>query len=383
MSSTPRKGLAPEAVVAGGVVVLLVALVAAVFISGLGGRFLYPPAPATAQAADTRGLYDIVFALAIAIFVAVEGLIVWSIIRYRRRPGDDELPPQTHGNNLVEIIWTVIPTAIVLYLFALSYNTLNTVDAVNQTPDIKVHAVAAQFQWKFEYLDGSGNVVATQTVPYYATTSGDCQTAALTNPACGGMALPVGKDIQVSLDSPDVIHAWYVPQFLFKRDVIPGQTNVFQFTIAAGDANQVFRGQCAELCGTGHRTMLFTVLGLSPADYDAWLQSLVALNNRTPPPAPSGAATLNLTAQQFAFDKQSLEVPANQPFVIDFKNMDPAGTAHDVDIRQTDGTTVVQDQPTTDGGKESQYQYNALPPGTYTFICSVHPSIMHGTLTVH
>ncbi|HEY2916569.1 MAG TPA: cytochrome c oxidase subunit II [Candidatus Limnocylindrales bacterium] len=380
MSSSPRKGLAPEAIVAGGVVVLLVALVAAVFISGLG-RSLYPPEAATTQAADTRNLYDIVFALAIAIFVAVEGLIVWSILRYRRKPGDTELPPQTHGNNLVEIIWTVIPTAIVLYLFVLSYQTLNTVNAVSAGPDIRVHAVAAQFQWKFEYLDGGGNVIATQSVPFYATTSADCQTAAVTNPGCGGMALPVGKDIQVSLDSPDVIHAWYVPRFLFKRDVIPGQTNRFDFTIDAGDANQVFRGQCAELCGTGHRTMLFTVLGLSPSDFDSWLKGLTVLNNRTPPPAPSGAAILDLTAKNVAFDKSSLEATANQPFVIDFKNED-AGIPHNVEIHNADGS-VVQAQPTIDGVNETQYQFNGLAPGTYEFLCVVHPTVMHGTFTVH
>ncbi|MBI3752342.1 MAG: cytochrome c oxidase subunit II [Chloroflexi bacterium] len=382
MSRPPRRGLAPEALVAGGVVVLLVALVVAVFLSG-AGRSLYPPDAATVQAQDTRGLYDIVFALAVAIFIAVEGLIVWSILRYRRKPGDDELPPQTHGNNLVEVIWTLIPTAIVLYLFAISYQTLNAVNAVSDTPDVRVHAVAGQFQWKFEYLDGAGNVLATQTVPYYATTSADCKAASLTNAACGGMAVPVGQKVQVTLDSPDVIHAWYVPRFLFKRDVVPGQTNKFEFTVDPTDAGQVFRGQCAELCGTGHRTMLFTVLGLSPADYQAWLASLVEIAQRTPPPAPSGATTLQLTAQNIQFDKTSLEVAAGQPFVIDFKNMDPAGVQHDVDIRQSDGTTVVVDLQTTDGGKESQYQYQALPAGTYTFICSVHPSIMHGTLTVH
>jgi cytochrome c oxidase subunit 2 len=382
MSGTPRKGPAPEALVAGGVVVLLVALVAAVFISGVG-RNLYPPDAATTQAQDTRGLYDIVFALAIAIFLAVEGLIVWSIIRYRRKPGDDELPPQTHGNNLVEIIWTVIPTVIVLYLFAISYNTLNTVNAVSNSPDIRVHAVAMQFQWKFEYLDGGGNVMATQTVPYYVTTSPDCKTASLTNAACGGMALPVGKKVQMTLDSPDVIHAWYVPRFLFKRDVVPGQTNEFEFTIEPTDAGQVFRGQCAELCGTGHRTMLFTVLGLSSGDYDTWLKSLVTLANRTPPPAPSGATTLQLSAKNIQFDKPSLDVPANQPFVIDFKNQDPQGVEHNVQIRQSDGTTVVVDQPLTDGGKETSYEYQGLAPGTYEFICVVHPSIMRGTLTVH
>jgi cytochrome c oxidase subunit II len=382
MSSSPRRGLAPEAVVAGGVVVLLVALVAAVFVSGIGQN-LYPPTAATTQAQDTRGLYDIVFALAIAIFLAVEGLIIWSIIRYRRKPGDVVLPPQTHGNNLVEIIWTVIPTVIVLYLFAISYQTLTTVNTVSDAPDVRVHAVAAQFQWKFEYLDGSGNVMASQTVPYYATTSADCTQASMTNAGCGGMALPVGKKIQMTLDSPDVIHAWYVPRFLFKRDVIPGQTNRFEFTIDPGDAGQAFRGQCAELCGTGHRTMLFTVLGLSSADYNAWLASLVTITNRTPPPAPSGAATLQLSAKNIQFDKTALDVQANQPFAIDFKNEDTAGVPHNVEIRDASGN-VIQDQPTIDGGQETTYSYNPLPPGTYTFICKIHPiPNMTGTLTVH
>src|SRR5690349_3150903 len=156
MSSTPRRRLAPEAIIAAVVVILLAVLVPLVVYSKVG-ESLFPPTDVTVQGGQVRGLYNIVFGLAVAIFVAVEGLIIWSVIRYRRKPGDDELPPQTHGNNLVEIIWTVIPTAIVLYLFVLSYQTLNTVNAVSTAPDIRVHAVAAQFQWKFEYLDGIGN----------------------------------------------------------------------------------------------------------------------------------------------------------------------------------------------------------------------------------
>src|SRR5260221_5186514 len=164
MSSTPRKRLAPEALIAAVVVILLAILVPLIVYSGAGSS-LFPPTAVTTQAKETRGLYDIVFALAIAIFVAVEGLIIWSVIRYRRKPGDDELPAQTHGNNLVEVIWTLIPTVIVLYLFAISWNTLNTVDAVSSNPEIRIHAVAAQFQWQFEYLDADGKKVATQTLP--------------------------------------------------------------------------------------------------------------------------------------------------------------------------------------------------------------------------
>jgi cytochrome c oxidase subunit 2 len=364
MSSSPRKRPASSAIVAGGAVILLIATVAIVFLSG-AGRALYPPAPATAQAVRTSELYDIVFAIAVAVFLAVEGLIVWSILRYRRRPEDTELPPQTHGNNFVEVLWTLIPTAIVLVLFGLSWNTLNVVDATTNDPDVRIHVIAGQFQWQFEYLDAQGNHVATQTKPI-----GDG----------GGMAVPVGKKVQVTLTSGDVIHAWYVPRFLFKRDVIPGQTNKFEFTVNADEAGQVFHGQCAELCGTGHRVMLFSVTAMTQADYDAWLQNLVAIENATPPPAPSGAPVLKEEAKNISYVNGNLQAPANAPFVIEFTNSDPSGVTHDIDVKDASGA-VVENQDTIPGGTKKDYTYQPLAAGTYTFFCSIH-SNMTGTLTV-
>jgi hypothetical protein len=137
-----------------------------------------------------------------------KGLILWTVLRYRRRPGDDELPPQTHGNALAEALWTIIPSIIVAFLFVISWQTLNTVDAISAEPQMRARALAAQFQWQFDYYDESGeNIVYTQLIP-----AGEG----------GGMALPVGKNIELVLESRDVIHAFYVPQFLFKRDVNPG-----------------------------------------------------------------------------------------------------------------------------------------------------------------
>lgn len=364
MSTSPRKRPASEAVVAGGVVVLLIAIVGLVFFSGAGSA-LYPPKPATVQAEDVSKLYDIVFAIAVAIFLIVEGLIVWSILRYRRRPTDVDLPAQTHGNNLVEALWTLIPTVIVLYLFAISWQTLNTVDAESGHPDVQIHVIAGQFQWQFEYLDANGKHVVTQTKP-----AGDG----------GGMAVPVGKKVYVTLSSGDVIHAWYVPRFLFKRDVIPGQTNHFEFTVDPSEAGQTFHGQCAELCGAGHRVMLFNVIAMTQADYDAWLAKLVVDANATPAPAPSGAATLNLGALNIAFDAKELTAPANAPFVIAFTNKDPASITHDVQIKDSTGA-VVQTQDTIPGGSSVNYQYKPLAAGTYTFFCSIH-SNMTGTLKV-
>ena len=117
MSTSPRKRSTASALVAGGAVVLMAAVVGLVLWSPAGDA-LYPPEPVTQEARDIDSLYNIVFALGVGVFVLVEGLIIWSILRYRRRPEDTDLPPQTHGNNLVEALWTLIPTVIVLYLFA-------------------------------------------------------------------------------------------------------------------------------------------------------------------------------------------------------------------------------------------------------------------------
>ena len=372
MSTSPRKRPASEAIVAGGVVVLLIAIVGVVFWLGWG-ETLYPPEAVTEEGRLISDLYDIVFAIAVAIFIAVEGLIVWSVLRYRRRPDDVELPPQTHGNNLVEVLWTLIPTVIVLFLFAISWDTLQKVEAISPAAarDLHVKALAGQFQWQFEYLDADGNHLATETRP-------------VNGPEGGGMAVPVGKNVYVELVSGDVIHAWYVPQFLFKRDVVPGQNNYFEFRLDEEHAGEVFRGQCAELCGTGHRVMLFDVLAMAPDDFDAWLDALIEKENATPPPAPSGQTAIEVIAKNVAFDTRELTVPADQPFAITLINEDAATLPHDIDIRQGPGAPTLVDQAQIPGGQTAQYTYEPLAAGTYQFFCSVHPGVpaMEGTLTV-
>ena len=142
MSSRP--GARPSS---GTILLWLVALVVAVLIGAwvvINGqaiiRSFFPPDPATTQGQAIHNLYVIVFTIAAIIFFVVEGLIVWTVIRYRRKPGDDELPPQTHGHNLAEIVWTIVPTLIVIFLFFVSWQTLNTVEASSASPDLKVRA---------------------------------------------------------------------------------------------------------------------------------------------------------------------------------------------------------------------------------------------------
>jgi cytochrome c oxidase subunit 2 len=369
MSTSPRKRPASGVLSAVILLVIVVGFSVLFYVSGAWAA-MFPPRAVTSQGRQISDLYTIIMVIAAVIFLVVESLIIWSVLRYRRRPGDTELPPQTHGNNLVEIVWTVIPTVIVGYMFVISMQTLGTVDAVSSRPDIHIRAVAGQFQWQFDYLDADGKTrLFTESAPLAENG--------------GGMHVPVGRNVQVELTSPDVIHAFYVPQFLFKRDVVPGQVNRFEFTVDATDAGQTFRGQCAELCGIGHQAMHFDVVAVTQADYDAWIAKKIAEANATPAPRPSGAALLELTAKDIAYDKHELTVNAGQPFGIRFHNGDPAGVPHDVDLRQSDGKTVLQDKPTTDGGKEAVYDYTQLQPGTYTFICSVHPiPAMTGTLTV-
>jgi len=322
--------------------------------------------PATDRGDDTRALYNIVFYIAVVIFFLVEGLIVYSVFRYRRKPGDDELPPQIHGNNVVEVIWTVIPTAIVAFLFLMSWQTLNKVDAVTPT-DVHVRAVAERFQWSFQYLDGPGQdaePLFTQIIPV-----GDG----------GGMYVPVGKPVKVDLVAKDVIHAFYVPKFLFKRDAVPGKINTFDFTVQ--DAG-TYRGQCAELCGPGHGAMVFDVHAVDQATFDTWYQQQVAQASATPTPAPSAAAegpVLELSAKDIAYSTDTLQAPADSPFTIHFKN-DDASVPHDVAIRDASGKELFRGDIIT-GPAEIDYNVPALPAGTYTFVCSVHPS-MTGTITV-
>ena len=370
-------------------------------------RTALPPEAASVQGEATRNLYLLIFAIGVAIFVLVEGLILFAVLRYRRREGDDELPPQIHGNNRLEIIWTAIPIAIVLALFVISWQTLNTVDAHTPTPPIRIGVVAYQWQWQFVYApDG----VAWQDCNAPAN-AGKCVTVFGTLPAGGDrtnwtpptMHVPVNETVELDMHSIDVIHSFYVPAFLYQRDITPGKDQVIQFN---ADRIGTYSGQCTSFCGLYHEFMQFQVKVETKADYDAWLQAQLA-----PPPSPSAApaasagapaassgasagagsaaasaapgaaVTLQLTASGIAYDKTELAASANTPFQIDFTN-DDAGIPHNVSIHagSATGTEVFKGEIFTGTGART-YDVPALPAGTYTFVCSVHPNMV-GTLTV-
>jgi cytochrome c oxidase subunit 2 len=395
MASSPRTGrtsVALAALLVGAVLILGVVLaVSAGFNFTAAGESIassfFPPEAITDRGARIRELYVIVFAIAAVIFFVVEGLIIWSVVRYRRRKDDVELPPQTHGNAVAEVVWTVVPTLIVAFMFVISWQTLSTVEAVSPQPQLKVRAVGAQFLWTFEYLPAdyqpSTAPDAPPVEPLYTQTSPLAPD--------GGLALPTGRSIQLYLESPDVIHAFYVPRFLFKKDVVPGRVNTFEFTIDEKDAGGTFHGQCAELCGVSHNAMQFDVVAMSGADFDAWLEQSIAEANASPPPPPSGEPApsgqpggpppLAIAALDIAFSITTLTAPADTPFKIEFDNQD-VNIPHNVAIHEGSptGPEVFRGE-VFPGPAKMTYDVPALPAGAYGFVCSVHPN-MTGTLTV-
>ncbi len=386
MASSPRTGRSSAALravlVGAGLVVLVIAAIAVGLDLAATGRGVissfFPPTAITDRGEAIRDLYVIIFAIAAVIFFVVEGLIVWSVIRYRRRPGDDELPPQTHGNAIAEIVWTVVPTLIVAFMFVISWQTLNTVEATSSQPQLKVRATAAQFLWTFDYLPADYDpTVEPAPEPLFTQTSPEGPD--------GGLVLPAGRTVHLYLESPDVIHAFYVPQFLFKRDVVPGRINSFEFTINEEDAGGTFHGQCAELCGVSHNAMHFDVHALTGAEFDTWLEESIAAANASPPPGPSGQPAgppLQVVAKDIAFQPTTLTAPADTPFQIELDNQD-ASIPHNVAVHEGSPTgPEVFAGEVFPGPAKKVYDVPPLAAGTYGFICTVHPATMTGTLTV-
>ncbi|MGZ8481128.1 MAG: cytochrome c oxidase subunit II [Candidatus Limnocylindria bacterium] len=165
----------------------------------LGGCLL-PPDPKTDAGQDVFNLYLLVLALAAVVFVGVEGFIVYAIVRYRRQPGDDTLPEQHHGNTKVEILWTAIPSFIVLVMFIMSIITLGSVQARSDEPGVTIDVTAKQWTWDFAYPEGV-------TIEGRSGEPTD-------------LPLPVGEPVRLVIHSADVNHAFFVPEFLIKRDAI-------------------------------------------------------------------------------------------------------------------------------------------------------------------
>jgi cytochrome c oxidase subunit II len=206
------------------------------------------PAPQTEQAKAVTTLYWVAMAIAAAIAVVVFGTATWAILRHRAKPGAPP-PDQTHGSLRVEVIWTAIPVLIILGLFGGTLAVLSVVDAHSPNPAVELRVEAFRWGWTFTYPDAGVEVSGV-------------------SPGGPEAVLPVGEPLRVVVTSHDVVHSFFVPVFLFKRDAIPGRESSFDFTI---DEPGTYGGQCAEFCGIYHSKMPFTIRAVSPAEFQAWL----------------------------------------------------------------------------------------------------------------
>jgi cytochrome c oxidase subunit 2 len=205
------------------------------------------PQSVTEEGRAIHNLYNLFLYIAAVVFVVVSGLVIWSVLRYRRR--GDELPRQTHGNNRLELAWTLIPTVIVLVLFGFTLQAQNRALDRSGQADVNLTVTAFQWSWRFTYEGTGAEVLGSPgTIPE--------------------LVVPVGQTIRVKLVSADVVHSFYVPQTLSKRQAIPGTDNVFDLTF---EKVGLYHGQCTQFCGLQHPDMVFRVRVVEQGAYQSWL----------------------------------------------------------------------------------------------------------------
>lgn len=225
------------------------------------------PAPASSQGDDVLDLWRILLAAGIALGAVVIALILWSVVRYRR-PGDagpHDLPEQTGANVPLEVLYTVVPLVIVAVLFAVTMQAQDRVTRLSDVPDLAVEVTGFQWGWRFHYPAESVTVLGDANQP-------------------PRLVLPVGANVRLRLIAADVIHSFFVPAFLVKRDLIPGVDN--QMEIRPTETG-TYRAFCAEFCGLDHWRMTFDVEVVSPEAFQAFLDEQQPVP-ATPGPDPSG-----------------------------------------------------------------------------------------------
>jgi cytochrome c oxidase subunit 2 len=194
-------------------------------------------------------LFNVLLWTMVAVFVLVEGALLYIVIRYRRRPGQPR-PPQIHGHTALEVTWTIIPTALILGLGIWSVFTLFELDQppTDQGEILEVTVTGHQWYFEFEYPDADGNGKRISTA--------------------NDLRIPVDRPVSLILESDDVLHSFWVPKLAGKVDVVPTRQNKMWFK---ADETGTFYGQCAEFCGTAHALMKFRVEVLTEDAYNAWV----------------------------------------------------------------------------------------------------------------
>ncbi len=227
--------------------------------------------PVTSVAEQIYGLHTLMLIICLVIFIAVFGVMFWSIFKHRKSRG--ATAANFHENTTVEVLWTIVPVFI---LVGMAWPATKTIIDMKDTsePDITIKVTGYQWKWGYDYLDGDGkgiSFVSNLATPRAQIVGdegkGEHYLLEVDNP----LVVPVGQKVRLLITANDVIHSWWVPAFGVKQDAIPG---FIRDTWFRADQVGIYRGVCAELCGRDHAFMPIEVHVVSTDDYLAWTDGL-------------------------------------------------------------------------------------------------------------
>jgi cytochrome c oxidase subunit II len=264
---------------------VVVGVVAAAIGIAIGIAINWFPEAGSTQADKIDTLWDVLIIASVPMFVLVTVVVVFSVIDFRMRPGEENLDgPPIHGNTRLEIIWTAAPAILIVGLCVYAYTVLHDIEeAPAQQPERQVTVTGQQFAWTFAYNEGNRKFKTAQ------------------------LYLPVGESVKFNVTSEDVIHDFWVPEFRMKIDAVPGITTHYRVTpTKVGDHAIV----CAELCGLGHAFMRQTAHVMSKPAFAAWVRRASRAGGAPGAPAGGGGAGQPAGAPSAA-DAQAKQIFAN------------------------------------------------------------------------
>jgi len=213
------------------------------------------------------GLWVTSWLVLLVVGVVTWGLTIWAVVVYRRRKGQTDLPPQLRYNMPIEVFYTVVPLILVLGFFAFTARDQTIIERRYEKPDVTIEVFAKQWAWDFNYVEANVFSTNIQVQPRDKSKPGAAEAEIPT------LYLPVNKKVEFRLQSRDVIHSFWIIDFLYKKDLIPGRTNYMSVT---PQRQGTYMGKCAELCGEYHSQMLFTTKVVSEEEFDRYTASLAA-----------------------------------------------------------------------------------------------------------
>ena len=224
-------------------------------------RGFLPGEPGVTNHTDSIvGLWTTSWIVLLIVGMLTWGLILWAAVVYRRRKGQTGLPVQMRYNLPIEILYTVIPLILVLGFFAFTARDQAAIEKPIADPDVSIEVIGKRWAWDFNYLSEDVYYTGIQAQEREGDIGEDLPT----------LYLPVDKTVEIKVESRDVAHSFWVIDFLYKKDMLPGKSNYMYFI---PQEIGTYAGKCAELCGEYHSLMLFQVEVVSQEDYDAYIES--------------------------------------------------------------------------------------------------------------